>query len=215
MPYLTCYLPRKPKGKKMYHISFFLICCCLFFLVIPHSKLSTIAATSVDIIDQTCKKCTDEFNVISYTVCATSLQAVPVSHVTNLQGLALIAMELALGNATNTVSTIEKLSGNKSFDPFALVCLKDCLQLYSDAITTLRDAVGAFLREDYDTANIWVSAVMEAPTTCEEGFKEKEGEVSPLKNENYNLFQLCDIALCISHLLKYSGSTFLARCSAT
>ncbi|CAB4309772.1 unnamed protein product [Prunus armeniaca] len=199
----------------MYHISFFLICCCLFFLVIPHSKFSTIAATSVDIIDQTCKKCADEFNVISYKVCATSLQAVPVSHVTNLQGLALIAMELALENATNTLSTIEKLSSNKSFDPFALVCLKDCLQLYSDAITTLRDAVGAFLRGDYNTANIWVSAVMEAPTTCEEGFKEKEGEVSPLKNENYNLFQLCDIALCISHLLKYSGSTFLTRCSAT
>ncbi|CAB4279327.1 unnamed protein product [Prunus armeniaca] len=124
-------------------------------------------------------------------------------------------MELALENATNTLSTIEKLLSNKSFDPFALVCLKDCLQLYSDAITTLRDAVGAFLRGDYNTANIWVSAVMEAPTTCEEGFKEKEGEVSPLKNENYNLFQLCDIALCISHLLKYSGSTFLTRCSAT
>ncbi|KAM1236540.1 hypothetical protein ACFX2G_038398 [Malus domestica] len=101
----------------------------------------------------------------------------------------------------------EELSNNKSLDPFALVCLKDCLQLYSDAITTLADAIGAFLSEDYGTANTWVSTVMEATTTCEGGFKEKEGEVSPLTNENYNLFQLCDIVLCISNLLNYSKST--------
>ncbi|KAM1034227.1 hypothetical protein ACFX2J_037478 [Malus domestica] len=192
----------------MHRISSFSISLCgfLFFLMIPHEKLSAVAI-SVDIITQTCEKCAAESDVLSYNVCAASLQAVPVSHVTNLQGLAVIAMELALHNATNMLSTIKQLSNNKSLDPFALVCLKDCLQLYSDAITTLADAIGAFLSEDYGTANTWVSTVMEATTTCEGGFKEKDGEVSPLTNENYNLFQLCDIVLCISNLLNYSKST--------
>ncbi|XP_004301713.1 PREDICTED: putative invertase inhibitor-like [Fragaria vesca subsp. vesca] len=126
-------------------------------------------------------------------------------------------MELALNNASNTLLIIQNLlTSNESLDPFAVVCLKDCLQLYSDGIRTLVDAVGAFLGEQYDNANIWLSAVMQASDTCEEGFKEKEGEVlpSPLTNENYNLFQLCDIALCVGHLLT-SDSTMLMRSSAT
>lgn len=203
----------------MHNISFFSIslCCCFIFLIIPHENFSKITAISVDIINQTCKKCADESHVFSYNLCTTSLQAVPVSHVANLQGLALIAMELALNNATKTLLIIKNLlTSNESLDPFAVVCLKDCLQLYSDGITTLVDAVEAFLGEHYDRANLWLSAVMEASNTCEQGFKEKEGEglLSPLTNENYNLFQLCDIALCISHLLT-SGSTFLMRSSAT
>ncbi|PRQ18615.1 putative pectinesterase inhibitor domain-containing protein [Rosa chinensis] len=203
----------------MHHISFFPIslCCCLFFLIISHENFSPITAISVDIINQTCRKCADESHVFSYDLCTTSLQAVPVSHVANLQGLALIAMELALNNASSTLQIIKNLlMSNESLDPFVVVCLKDCLQLYSDGITTLEDTEGAFLGEHYDNANICLSAVMEASSTCEEGFKEKEGEVlpSPLTNENYNLFQLCDIALCIGHLLT-SGSTFLMRSSAT
>ena len=203
----------------MYHISFFSIslCCCFFFLTIPHENFATITATPADIIDQTCRKCADESHVFSYELCTTSLQAVPVSHVANLQGLALIAMELALNNASNTLLIIQNLlAGNGSLDPFAVVCLKDCWQLYSDGIRILVDAVGSFLGEHYEKANIWLSAVMEASNTCEEGFKEKEGEVlpSPLTNENFNLFQLCDIALCIDHLLT-SGSTLLMKSSAT
>ncbi|XP_050378307.1 putative invertase inhibitor [Argentina anserina] len=196
-------------------ISFFSIflCYCCSFLITPHENFSTLAATSPDIINQTCRTCADENHVFSYDLCTTSLQAVPVSHVANLQGLALIAMELALKNASNTLLIIQNLmASNESLDPFALVCLKDCWQLYSDGIRTLVDAVGAFLGEQYENANIWLSAVMEASNTCEEGFKEKEGEVlpSPLTNENYNLFQLCEIALCIGHLLT-SGSALLMR----
>lgn len=212
------YMSKKPK-ETMYHISFFSIslCCCFFFLLIPTENFSTVTAMSADIINQTCRKCADESHIFSYDLCTTSLQTVPVSHVANLQGLALIAMELALNNASNTLLIIQNLlTSNESLDPFAVVCLKDCLQLYSDGIRTLVDAVGAFLGEQYDNANIWLSAVMQASDTCEEGFKEKEGEVlpSPLTNENYNLFQLCDIALCIGHLLTLD-STMLMRSSAT
>ncbi|XP_015867218.3 putative invertase inhibitor [Ziziphus jujuba] len=181
----------------MWHISFFsILYFCLFFLIIPHQT-----AISIDIINQTCKKCSDESNIFSYEFCSVSLQAVPASHVTNLQGLALIAMELALDNATNTISIIKQLLTNETADPFALECLKDCLEVYSEAVTMLVDSIAGFLEEHYDTARVWLSAVMEVATTCADGFKEKEGVVYPLENENYSLFQLSDIALCITHLL--------------
>ncbi|KAK9190682.1 hypothetical protein WN943_019291 [Citrus x changshan-huyou] len=135
------------------------------------------------------------------TTCEDGLKEKKVSHATNIQGLALIAMELALENATNTISSIEKLLTSRTFDPFARACLEDCFKLYSHGVVTLIDATGAFLTGQYSTANVWLSAVMEGATTCEEGFPEKEGELSPLTKENYYLFQLCDIALCIIHLL--------------
>lgn len=181
----------------MCHISFFsILYLCLILLIISHQT-----AISVDIISQTCKKCADESDIFSYKFCSASLQAVPVSHVANLQGLALIAMELALDNATNTISSIKQLLTNKTSDPFASACLKDCLGVYSESVTGLVDSIAAFLEKHYDTARVCLSAVMEMPTTCEDGFKEKGGAVSPLENENYSLFQLSDIALCITHLL--------------
>lgn len=185
----------------MWHSSFFFI-FLLFLVIVCHQYPPTINATPGDIIEQTCEKCAGESDVFSYKFCSTSLEAIPVSYVTNLQGLALIAMELALDNATNTIFSIKELLSNKTLaDPFALECLADCLEVYSEAVETIVDSILAFLGEQYDIARLWLSAVMEAPTTCEEGFKEKQGVLSPLENENYSLFQLCDIALCISHLL--------------
>ncbi|XP_031279991.1 putative invertase inhibitor [Pistacia vera] len=183
----------------MWHLSFFFL--FFFILTSPNYKTFTSTATSLDILDQTCRTCADRSIVFSYNVCLTSLQTIPVCHATNLQGLALIAMELALENATTSISTINKLLTSGTLDPFALACLEDCLKLYSSAVVTLIDATGAFLTGEYGIANVWLTAVMEASTTCEEGFSEREEMECPLKKENYNLFQLCDIALCIINLL--------------
>nr|GMD74826.1 putative invertase inhibitor [Ipomoea batatas] len=58
-------------------------------------------------------------------------------------------------------------------------------------------------KKRFNTANILLSAVMETASTCQEGFAEKEGEraAPPLTEENDNLFQLSDIALCITKLV--------------
>ncbi|KAF3640599.1 putative cytochrome c oxidase subunit 6b-like [Capsicum annuum] len=85
---------------------------------------------------------------------------------------------------------------NKEFDPFAIDCLKDCLELYADAIAMLVDAFTAFLSEHFDIATVLMRTVMDA-TTCGEGFTEKKGELTLLAKENYNLFQLSDISSSI------------------
>lgn len=187
----------------MWHISFsssFAFCFFFFFLVTPNNNISAIDALSIDILNRTCKKCADE-STISYDFCRSSFETIPVSHVTNLHGLGIIGMELALVNATNTMSSIKNLLGNGIIDPFALSCLNDCLELYSNATVALIEGAAVFLTEHYSVADLRVSAVMEASKTCEEGFKAKKGEASPLTEENYNLFQLCDIALCIIHMI--------------
>lgn len=188
----------------MLQSSFLCFSFCLFFMfliTIPLGTTSNLRAMPIsnDIIDQTCQKCANQSIILSYNLCSTSLPVISISHYTNLQGLALIAMELALENVTNTLATIEKLLDSTSFDNFSLSSLTDCMELYSDAAWTIVNSIGVFLSGDYDVPKMWMSSVMEAASTCQEGFEEK-GEVSPLTKENYNLFQLCGIALCIIHL---------------
>ncbi|KAF8027258.1 hypothetical protein BT93_E0233 [Corymbia citriodora subsp. variegata] len=179
-------------------------CCCLFsLLALLATSHLMMSVKTMDIIDLTCEKCSQESPVFNYTFCLASLQAVPVSHFTNIKGLGVISMELALLNASTTISSIEKMLRNGSLDPFQLGCLRDCLELYSDASRTLVDAAGAFIVGQYGVASMRVSAAMEAATTCEDGFEER-GEICPLRKENYDLFQLGDIALCILRLLSLS-----------
>lgn len=110
-------------------------------------------------------------------------------------------MELALGNATATVTTVEKMLTGRTVDPFAKICLMNCLELYADAVSLLVNSIGGFLTEQYDAVNLLMGAVCEITAACEEGFAEKEGGVSPLSKENYDLFELSDITLCINSLV--------------
>ncbi|XP_057978520.1 putative invertase inhibitor [Malania oleifera] len=187
----------------MWHLSHFStsVCFFIFFFLLPHQTSCSITPISIDLINTTCDSCASESTIFDYGFCLASLQAIPISYATNLQGLAIIAMELAIENATSTVSGIIKLLSNGTFDQYTTLCLEDCLELYIDAIATLGNSIGTFLSGQYDIANVWLSSVMEGAKTCEGGFEEKAGGVYPLTKENYNLFQLCDIALCIIHML--------------
>ncbi|KAI9087070.1 hypothetical protein K1719_031031 [Acacia pycnantha] len=172
---------------------------CLFVLVTTISTISY--AKPHDLIDQTCKQCENQSMILDYGLCSSALDVIPVSHSANLQGLALVAMELALENATTTLSTIEKLLMKDDEDhddstAAAAACLRDCLELYSEAAWRIMGSVRAFLSENYESTKTSMSSVMEAASTCHGGFAEK-GEVSPLTKENYNLFQLSGISLCI------------------
>ncbi|CAH2079753.1 unnamed protein product [Thlaspi arvense] len=120
----------------------------------------------------------------------------------------------ALDNATATASTIQVLmsdGGGFEDDGFGRSCLCDCLELYEDAADRLEEAVRVFVtKEQRETVKVMVSAAMEAAATCEDGFKERDGGdgggghmtwTSPIGGENYKLFELGEIALCVSNML--------------
>ncbi|KAF8379146.1 hypothetical protein HHK36_028575 [Tetracentron sinense] len=157
-------------------------------------------AISVNLIRNTCKKASQSDPKLSFNFCVASLRRNPKSQTADLQELGVISMELAIANATSTSSSISKLLKNKKLDPFTSICLKDCLGLYLDAVPTLKDAIEDFKTRDFYVANVGVSSAMEASSTCEDGFKEKEGAVSPLKKEDRDFFQLNAIALAIINM---------------
>ncbi|XP_008229513.1 PREDICTED: putative invertase inhibitor [Prunus mume] len=167
------------------------------FLVLFHSTIMG----SNDLIQLSCKKASQGDPNLSYKFCVSSLEANAKGHSLDLQELVVISLNLTVANATNINSTISKLLKDKAFDKFAKECLRGCSELYADAIPTLQEALCAFQSKDFAKANIEVSSAMDASSTCEDGFKEKKGEVSPLRKENDVFFQLNAISLAFINTL--------------
>ncbi|KAJ4949983.1 hypothetical protein NE237_026815 [Protea cynaroides] len=120
------------------------------------------------------------------------------SHNTDLQGLGLISLNLIVSTETKIESRIGQLLNDRTVALGVKKGLQACQETYSDASDNTKEAIVAFNSKDYDTANIKISAAMDASSDCEDGFK---GFKSPLTAENNSFFQLTAIALAIINLL--------------
>ncbi|KAL5551240.1 hypothetical protein UlMin_001416 [Ulmus minor] len=159
---------------------------------------------SSDLIQDTCKKASDNDSNIPNDFCVSTLEANPKSQTaTTIEELALSAIDITISNGTSISSTISNLLKNTTVDPFVKSFLQDCSELYSDAVDSLNDAEAAIKIKDFATANSDTSAAMDAPSTCEDGFKEKKGVVSPLTNHNNLFFQSTAIALAFTNMVAH------------
>ncbi|KAK9927825.1 hypothetical protein M0R45_024991 [Rubus argutus] len=161
---------------------------CLFvvtFLVLFHSTMGD------DLIQQSCKKAKTTDKSLNYNFCVSTLEASPKSRGANLAGLTAIVLDLAGAKVTSINSLIAKLSKDPKVDQPAL---QDCDEVYSDAIDSVQEAKNAFKSQSYDSALEYLSALLNAPDTCETGFQERKA-VSPLKKEDDDMTQLGEISL--------------------
>ncbi|KAJ8565735.1 hypothetical protein K7X08_008311 [Anisodus acutangulus] len=154
------------------------------------------------LIQNTCKTCSKDDPNIQYGFCTTSLQAAPASQCATLRGLGMISIRLIRYNVTDTRCNVKILLKDKNLDPYVRRCLMDCFELYSDAITYIKLAMKSYNTKKFYDANIQISSIMDAATTCEDGFKEKDDVVSPLTKKNEITFQLSAVALSVMNLIK-------------
>ncbi|XP_004510139.1 putative invertase inhibitor [Cicer arietinum] len=163
-----------------------------------------------NLIQQTCKNCSKSDPNISYKFCTKSLQSDHRSQCAkNLEELGLITIKITRHNVTNTCDHIKGLLKKKNKDPFIKECLDDCLQVYSDSITTFRESIRDYKAKRYEDCNVKLSSVIDASTTCEDGFKQNNNVTSPLTKRNNHIFQLSAIALSIVNMLnvdKFKGT---------
>ncbi|KAG4933267.1 hypothetical protein JHK82_047571 [Glycine max] len=158
-----------------------------------------------NLILQSCKEASKNDPNLSYDFCVASLEeALSKCHPppTNLEDLVGMSINLSKSNVTNMVSIISNLLKNKTFDQYTKACLKDCFDLYSDSLSALDDAVVAFKSKDLDTAGINLSASLDNSVTCEDQFKDKKGETSPITKENNVYFQLNVISLAFIQMFR-------------
>lgn len=119
----------------------------------------------------------------------------------------MISIRLMRYNITDTRCQIKQLLKNRKLDPYVRQCLNDCFDLYSDAIPSVKEAMKSYNSRRFDDANVQISSIMEAPTTCEQGFTDRPGVVSPLRKRNRDLFQLSAMALSFMRAVQDSGSS--------
>ncbi|KAI8572514.1 hypothetical protein RHMOL_Rhmol01G0205100 [Rhododendron molle] len=162
-------------------------------------------ATAQNLIYETCKTCSRFDPNVNFGFCTSSLQAAPASRCAALVSLGKISIRLVHYNVTDTRCQVKQLLKKKKLDPFVKECLQDCLGLYNDAISSSKQAMKQYDSKNYADANTHLSSVMDAASTCEDGFMEKQGVVSPLTKGNNDTFHLSAMALSIVHLIG-SGS---------
>ncbi|XP_074269840.1 putative invertase inhibitor [Silene latifolia] len=170
-------------------------------LLIPLGYTDATKTLSNDIINKTCQACSlIKSSNFSYGFCSATLAAIPVSHVTNLPGLGLISLELALVDATNTMLKIDGMLTTNESSLICKTCLDSCLELYSDMSAKLEECVGEYLSGGNEDVYSWISEMMQGTALCEGEF-EGIGLKSPLTRENYSLSQLYGMVLCIIDLI--------------
>ncbi|KAE9603424.1 hypothetical protein Lal_00008160 [Lupinus albus] len=162
---------------------------------------STFSSTN-HLIQQTCKNCSESDPNISYKFCITSFKSDSRTHyVQNLTELGLISIKLIKHNVTDTITYIKELLSKNKLDPFIKECLHDCFDVYSDAFITIRETIKDYKAKRYVDSNVKLSSVIDISTTCEDGFNQKNGVISPLTKRNKDAFQLSAIALSIINML--------------
>ncbi|KAK5818738.1 putative invertase inhibitor [Gossypium arboreum] len=174
----------------------FLISSLVFFYLMLVSVRS-------DVIQETCDKAArGDPATIRLDFCLSAFEGNPkAKSATSVADLVEISIETSIANATSMGSLITSLLDKKSIGIFARNCLEDCSELYSLAVSNLRRGGKAFEGKDFGSANIEITAAMDAPITCEDGFKEK-GLVSSLTKENKNFFQLTAIPLVFMKMVQ-------------
>lgn len=174
------------------------------FLPLPLLLLLLVVATSssatTSIVEETCKSIATQRPNIGYDFCVTSLNSDPSSATADSTGLAIIAANLSVANATKILSKIGSLMETES-DPSRKDCLSACSEVYSEAVDHLNSAVASLGSKNYKDAMTFLSAALDASDDCEEGFDD-EGELSPMKADDRYYGRLAGIALTIAASLR-------------
>ncbi|XP_078172792.1 putative invertase inhibitor [Carex rostrata] len=146
---------------------------------------------------KTCKNVTTKQE--SYDFCVTSLQAVPKSRSADNYELAVIGLQLCLGNHTYNLAKAKKLQEQPpSGSNWTKQSIDVCVEVYGSSLVDLNKAIENAQKKlpfsmDIATASIYVS-------TCKRAFEEA-GEKDPLATENGNAFKLDSIMGAIDAML--------------
>lgn len=161
--------------------------------------LCLLRKASSDLIGDACSQIAAEDPNVDYAFCAASLLPSVGAAARDLRGLAAAAARLAAANATRAdAAAATAMRGRaEKMGRYERSCLESCRELFAGAAEDLAEAAGMVEGGRFEDAGVRMSAAVDAPVTCEEGFR--EGEIaSPLAAEDGDLFRLAVIALAIN-----------------
>ncbi|KAF7833683.1 Disease resistance protein [Senna tora] len=173
-------------------------------------QLSYSNGSNSNLIRQSCRLASKDDPTFSYDFCVSSLEAnfKSTPPPTTFEQLAEMSIRLAKSNATNLILKIRDLLNHQSerFTEYAKSCLEDCIGFYSDSSDELESGMYALKSEPYGCrdASEMISAALATSTICENQFKEREGEVSPITKDSTIFVHLIHMSLDFAHMCDHT-----------
>ncbi|CAK9187600.1 unnamed protein product [Ilex paraguariensis] len=166
----------------------------LFFISPFGCRPNTTEAASGPLVTRVCRQAENP------NFCFKSLGSDPRTETANLAGLAQIAIDLAIYNATGTSVKIHSLTLG-THDPRLRARYNKCAEYYQSAGDNFQEAKNALKSGDYSAVNVMATGSYDNAIDCENTFKQPPAYPSPLTNDNLNLRQLSYIVMIISKML--------------
>lgn len=175
-----------------------LLCLVMLFLLLDGF------ATAQNLIQDSCKKAAASNPKIQLDFCVKTLEGNPQSKAAkSLADLVMASTKNAATKTTSLKAMADNLLKGEKFAKESEMPLRDCLELYTDATASLNEALTSVQSRMYKTAKVGMSAAMDAPSTCETGFKERKApQESQFTKDNDVLTQTLSITLALTTMLK-------------
>ncbi|WOL00005.1 invertase inhibitor [Canna indica] len=147
-------------------------------------------------IEDACKFVSERKMTVGYDFCLSSLKKATKSmHSTDPHDLAEAATKLAIAHAMSTENKIDELMDLET-DAKDKACFSECLDVYTDAVERMRDALDNISTRVYGKATMQLEGAVNAGAKCEAAFAGSKGS-SPLVTMDQEYSQLANIALGI------------------
>ncbi|CAL9047779.1 putative invertase inhibitor [Musa acuminata AAA Group] len=150
-------------------------------------------------VEKACRDAANSSPNINYDFCVAELLPYPGSGSADQKSLTVIAATLAKDKTTSASAKVKSLLARTS-DPKTKQGLESCGSVYEDLFSDLNTSIPAIKEGRLVDAKTYLSAAVDAPDTCEDGFKELKVP-SPLTKEDSDLTQMCTIALAFTNML--------------
>ncbi|CAN4088054.1 unnamed protein product [Withania somnifera] len=134
-------------------------------------------------------------------ICLSALNGDSRSKCANLEGLAIISIDISLKNMESTRDFVNSLL-KQAIDVALKTRYDSCLENYNDSVDELKELPSFLKSKDYIGLNVHASAALDGPATCDDNFSTPPIEAPQLKAASDKLIALIDIILVISNLLR-------------
>ncbi|GJN39897.1 hypothetical protein PR202_gb29047 [Eleusine coracana subsp. coracana] len=172
----------------------------------PQSPPPSASPSSPALVRSTCT------STSYYDVCVSALGADPSSATADVRGLSSIAVSAAATNASGGAATAAALANGtataQADGTVTQALLRTCAAKYGQARDALGAARDAIADQDYDYAQVHVSAAAEYPQVCKALFRRQRPGAYPaeLAAREDALAKLCAVSLDIIALLSNNNN---------